>query len=363
MSQRNESGVAATSKAALPRCVIADDEPGLRRVLMRLMRAEGFICEEAADGLEALAALEREPAALLLTDMRMPRMDGMDLLAVAHRAHPFMAIVMITAVTELETAVQALSQGAADYLTKPFNLKEIRARVRQAMEKRQLRLENRDYQLHLESRVRQQAGRIEEVFRAGIQALANALEVKDHYTRGHSVRVSEYACKVARALSLPESVVEQVDLGGQVHDIGKLGVRESVLNKPAPLTDDEYRHVMTHPEVGHRLLSPLLADAPVALNVVLSHHERMDGGGLPHGLAGSDIPREARITAVADSFDAMTSLRPYREASLNTVERALAELRRCAGTQFDPEVVHVFTELVERGDISTDGVGAVAAPA
>lgn len=337
-----------------PRCVIADDEPRLRRVLTRLMTAEGFACEEARNGLEAVDALIREPAALLITDMRMPRMDGMRLLAAARELDPTMAIVMVTAVAEVDSAVSALAQGASDYIIKPFNLDEIRARVRQAMDKRRLLIENQSYQLNLEERVGAQARRIEELFRAGIQALASALEVKDRYTRGHSVRVSQYASSVARELQLPGKFVEQVELGGQVHDIGKIGVREAVLNKPSGLTAEEYQHIMTHPEVGFRLLSPLLSDSPVALNVVLSHHERMDGSGLPHGLAGDAIPREARIAAVADSFDAMTSLRPYRDASLTSVDRALGELRRCTGTQFDPEIVDVFIGLVERGDITVN---------
>src|SRR5690606_35389353 len=318
----------------------------------RPMTAGGFRCEEVRDGREALASLQAEPAALLLTDMRMPRLDGLGLLEAARTAYPDMAVVMITAVTEVDTAVRALSLGATDYLTKPFNLEEVRARIEQAMEKRRLRLENRDYQLNLEERVQQQARRIEEDFKAGSQALADALEVKDHYTSGHPVRVSAYACAIARELQLDREVVEQIELGRHVHDIGKIGVREAVLNKPSPLTDEEYRHIMTHPEVGHRLLAPLLADAPVALNVVLSHHERVDGAGLPHGLSGESIPREARIAAVADSFDAMPSLRRYRDESLITVERALGELRRCSGTQFDAEIVDAFTGLVEQGRVS-----------
>src|SRR5690606_16973685 len=148
-----------------------------------------------------------------------------------------------------------------------------------------------------------------------------------------------------------EEVVDQVELGGHVHDIGKIGVREAVLNKPGPLTEQEYRHVMTHPEVGHRLLAPLLADAPVALKIVLSHHERMDGAGLPHGLRGDQIAREARIVSVADAFDAMTSMRPYREAVVIPADSALSELERCAGTQFDGEIVEVFRSLVGSGKV------------
>lgn len=331
------------------RCVIADDEGRLRQVLARLMRGEGFACAEAADGVEALEQLDAAPAELLISDLRMPRLDGLGLLAQVRQRHPDTAVVMITAVADVDTAVQALSHGATDYLTKPFHVDEVRARVRQAMETRRLRLELRDYQEQLELRVREQAQRIEELYRLGIQALVDALEVKDRYTRGHSARVSRYATAIAEALQLPASLVQQVELGGHLHDIGKIGVREAVLTKPARLTPDEYRHIMTHMEVGHRLLAPLLAEAPAALEVVLSHHERLDGRGLPHGLAGDAIPLVARIVAVADTWDAMTSDRPYRDRGAIPFDEALAELRRAAGSQLDAAVVEVFAGLLGRG--------------
>ena len=221
----------------------------------------------------------------------------------------------------------------------------------QALEKRRLILENRDYQERLEERVAAQARRLEELFLAGIQALAEALEVKDPYTRGHSVRVSQYSTAIARALRLEEDVVRQIELGGHVHDIGKIGVREEVLNKPARLTDEEYQHIMTHPVVGWRILSPLLAETPASLNIVRSHHERFDGGGVPDGLAGAAIPIEARIAAVADSLDAMTSGRPYRPAVPGWSE-ALAELRRHGGTQFDPVVVEAALAASAAGQLA-----------
>ena len=152
-----------------------------------------------------------------------------------------------------------------------------------------------------------------------------------------------------RALGLDDNVARQVELGGHVHDIGKIGVREAILNKPGPLTDEEYEHIMLHPMVGWRILSPLLQDAPLALNIVRSHHERFDGRGIPDGLAGTAIPIEARIAAVADAFDAMTSGRPYRAERRYSVDAALAELRRCRGTQFDPLVVDAFLGAVDEG--------------
>jgi putative two-component system response regulator len=344
--------------AALPLCLVVDDEPRLRQVLTHLMRGSGFRCAEAANGLEALERMAAEPAELVVSDVRMPKMDGSELLRRLRAEYPDTAVVMITAVSEVETAVSCLAHGAMDYLTKPFHLDEVRARVGQVMEKRRLVLKNREYQEHLEEMVQAQARRLETLFLAGVQSLAEALEVKDPYTRGHSVRVSRYAVAIAQRLDLDPELVRQIELGGHVHDIGKIGVRESVLNKPGPLTADEYEHIMTHPVLGWRILSPLLADAPIALDVVRSHHEWFDGSGRPDGLAGESIPLAARIAAVADSLDAMTSGRPYRPG--RTLESALQELARCAGTQFDARVVEATRRAAQAHEI--DVVSAMARP-
>ena len=333
------------------RCLVVDDEPRLRQVLVRLMEGEGFECREAANGIDALEMLAEAPAALVLSDMRMPRMDGAELLRQIRSRYPDTAVVLITAVAEVEVAVQCLANGAMDYLTKPFHLDEVRARVARAVERRRLILENRAHQAELEQRVAAQAHRLEQMFLASLQSLADALEVKDRYTRGHSVRVSRYAAILAHRLGLPESDVRQIELGGHVHDIGKIGVREDVLNKPGALTAEEYEHIMTHPLVGWRILSPLLPDAPLILNIVRSHHERFDGRGVPDRLAGRAIPIEARIAAVADSFDAMTSGRPYRRRAQMSLTEALAEIERCSGTQFDPSIVAALTAAVRDGEI------------
>ena len=342
------------------RCLVVDDEPRLRQVLVRLMEGDGFTCAEAANGADALDILRAQPATLVLTDLRMPQVDGVELLREIRARYPDTAVVLITAVAEVETAVRCLAIGAMDYLTKPFHLDEVRARVTQALEKRRLILDNREHQEKLEQRVAAQAWRLEQMFLASIQSLADALEVKDPYTRGHSVRVSQYAAAVARLLALDEAEVREIELGGHVHDIGKIGVREAVLNKAGALTAEEYEHIMTHPVVGWRILSPLLPDAPLIRNIVRSHHERFDGQGVPDGLAGTAIPLEARIAAVADSFDAMTSGRPYRRGGRMRPDDALAELERCAGTQFDPEIVRAFVQAVRDGAIvvpATDAEG------
>jgi putative two-component system response regulator len=337
------SGAKMPESAISRRCLVVDDEPRLRQALVRLMKGDGFTCLEAGSGVEALAVLKSEPVALVLSDMRMPAMDGQELLRQLRVGYPDIAVVMITAVAEVEVAVTCLSLGAMDYITKPFVFEEVRARVAQALEKRRLLADNRDYQERLEVRVKAQAERLETLFLASIQSLADALELKDPYTRGHSVRVSQYGVAIARAMGLSPTLIAQIELGGHLHDVGKIGVREEVLRKAGPLTTEEYEHIMTHPVLGWRILQPLLGENLVALNIVRSHHERMDGKGVPDRYEGDEIPREARIIAVADAFDAMMSKRPYRNGL--TFTEAMAELRRVAGPQFDPQVVDAFFEV------------------
>ena len=342
-----------------PQCLIVDDEPRLRQVFVHLMRNDGFDCIEAENGEQALAVLERQPITLVMSDLRMPKLDGIELLREIRARWPDTAVVMITAVADVEVAVSCLAVGAMDYLTKPFHLEEVRARVAQALEKRRLVLENRGYQESLQEKVAVQASRLEELFLASVQSLAEALEVKDPYTRGHSVRVSHYSAVIAREMGLGGELLRRVELGGHVRDIGKIGVREDLLNKPGKLTNEEYQHIMTHPMVGWKILAPLLGEMPEALNIVRSHHERFDGRGIPDGLAGAEIPLEARIAAAADCFDAMTSDRTYRPGL--SMEEALAEIARCSGTQFDPRVVDAMMSAVQSGRFTLIGRGELAA--
>jgi response regulator RpfG family c-di-GMP phosphodiesterase len=346
------------------RCLVVDDEPRLRQALMRLMRGDGFTCFEAGSGVEALEVLAREPVDLMISDMRMPYMDGSELLRQVRQRYPTIAVVMITAVNDVQVAVDCIAMGAMDYLTKPFVLEEVRVRIGQVLEKRRLMLENQEYQGNLEERVRAQSERLESLFLASVQSLAEALELKDPYTRGHSIRVSRYMTVLADVLGLDAQTTQVIEMGGHLHDIGKIGVREAVLNKEGPLTRDEYDHIMTHPVLGWRILGPLLADAPIALDIVRSHHERYDGRGVPDGLSGDAIPYAARLCAVADAFDAMMSVRPYRKTM--SIADAVAELRAHVGTQFDPAIVDAFFIAFDRGMITERmreplGISAAAA--
>jgi putative nucleotidyltransferase with HDIG domain len=316
-----------------------------------MLQTQGFNCFEACSGKEGLQVLECiGETPLIISDMRMPELDGMGFLEVVRQRYPDSSVIMLSGMSETTTAVDCLHLGAADFLLKPISLGELQARVARALEKRALVLQNRFYQQHLEHQVQAQALRIQELFLQGVQMLARALEAKDAYTRGHSIRVSRYAVATAARLGFAGPELDGIRLGGELHDIGKIGTRESVLHKPGSLTPEEFRQITEHPALGERMLSPLAHESPDVLRIVRSHHERIDGKGFPDGLRGEKIPIEARIVAVADSFDAMTTRRPYRES--RPADAAVAELRRVAGTQLDPHAVEAFVgAFPEPGDL------------
>jgi putative two-component system response regulator len=309
--------------------------------LTRMLQAQGFQCLEACSGREGLQVLEKTgEIPLIISDMKMPELDGMGFLEAVRQKFPDSSVIMLSGMSETTTAVDCLHLGAADFLLKPISLSELQARVARALEKRALVLQNRFYQHHLEQQVQAQAQRIQELFLQGVQMLARALEAKDAYTRGHSIRVSQYAVATAARLGFTGAGLDGIRLGGELHDIGKIGTREAVLHKPTSLTPEEFRQITEHPALGEKMLAPLAHESPDVLKIVRSHHERLDGRGFPDGLRGEKIPIEARIVAVADSFDAMTTRRPYREAK--PPAEAMRELRRVAGTQLDPKAVEAF---------------------
>ena len=327
------------------RCLVVDDDPQVRNALVRLIQAQGLACASAGSGVEALAHLEANgEVPVCISDIYMPEMDGVTFLREAVRLYPDMAVIMLTGVAEVNTAVECLQLGALDYISKPVLMEEVRARISKALEKRDLILQNRFYQQNLESRVRELDRRNKQSLINGVQMLVHALEAKDAYTSGHSVRVSRYAVRTAVLLGFTGDALEHIRLGGELHDIGKIGTREAVLNKPGPLTDEEFEHIKQHAPLGERILAPALLESPAVLRIVRSHHERIDGSGFPDRLAGEAIPQEARIVAVVDAFDAMTTNRAYRPS--RSVDDAFAELRRCTGTHFDPDVVDAFLRAV-----------------
>ncbi len=325
--------------------LIVDDEPVVRSILQRKLSADGCHCEEAGNAKEALDRLADSPAELVILDINMPGISGVKLLPEIKLRYPDTAVIMATAITDTATAIRCMREGAYDYLVKPFNLDEVSLSAERALEKRELVLENRDYQQHLEQRVEEQAGKIRASFFNAITALAYALEAKDKYTSGHSERVAEISVAIAREMDMPQDEINKIKLAGSVHDIGKIGVRESVLNKPDKLTGSEFGEIKRHCEIGEHILSPVV-DSTEVLKTVRHHHERYDGTGYPGGLKWEQIPLGARILAVADTYDAMTSERPYRAAM--SAEIACAEIERCRATQFDPAIVDAFLRIANK---------------
>lgn len=324
--------------------LIVDDEDGVRHLLSRKLSREGYLCEEADGHEQAMSILATGSVALVVLDIRMPGRSGTELLPEIKDAYPDTAVIMATAVNDVGVAVQCLKQGADDYICKPFNMEGVSLGVQRALEKRRLQLMIREYQQHLEEKVEQQTREIRRLFLGAIEALVFALEAKDRYTAGHSRRVTEIALALGGELGLSPDETEDLRWGSLLHDVGKIAVDQLIQNKPDTLTREEYEHIMVHPHVGTGIVGPVVNERVVEM--IERHHDHYDGSGLNQATAGSDIPLAARILAVADAFDAMTSDRPYRRAM--AVEEALAEIRRCKGAQFDPGVAETFLSMVSR---------------
>ncbi len=328
------------------RVLIVDDEALIREMIARELTEKGLECAEAASGDEALEKLRNNDFDVVLLDIRMPHKSGLETLAEIRTIYPDIAVIIVTVVADIEIAIESMKEGACDFIIKPIDFDILTLSVDRALEKRRLLLENRRYQRYLEQRVKEQEAKIRESFLNSVQALVYALEAKDVYTSGHSQRVTEMAVEIGQAMDLGEAKLAKIRLAGILHDVGKIGIPEAILNKPGRLEKHEYDIVKSHSELGEKILRSVVADEEI-LRAIRHHHERYDGGGYPDGLSGDNIPQAARILAVVDAYDAMTSDRPYRKAM--AYPQVLAELEKGRGTQFDPDVVTVFlTSVVDK---------------
>lgn len=346
------------ARIARNRILVVDDEAAIREILAEGLDAFGYPVRSAGTASEAFALVREEGADLVLTDIEMPGESGLDLLAWIKTLDPDVDVVMVTGLVDVDTALRAIREGASDYLTKPFNLEEVRIVVERTLEKRRLIRENRAYQENLERMVEERTAELlqktreveglyadlEEAYDSTLRALVTALDFRDNETLGHSTRVVDYAVLVATSMGVGDPELTWIRRGAILHDIGKIGVADSVLRKPGKLDAAEWEEMKKHPEMGYRMLCHIRQLAP-ALDIVYCHQERWDGTGYPRGLRGTQIPLGARIFAVVDTFDAMTSDRPYRAAL--PISAARDEILRFSGTQFDPAVAAAFLAIDE----------------
>lgn len=331
------------------RLLIVDDDPDVVETLLRLLENEGYVCDTANTARAALVRLT-DAVDLVLTDIRMPGMDGIALLTHIMAETPETAVVIMSGSGDIAAAVEAMRLGAYDYLNKPFNVEDLFVRIQRALERQRLIRENRHYQRKLEGIVEQQWGELSlavhelrQTYHATLEALTAALDLRDKETEGHSRRVTEYATVIARTMGLDGEAIGVIRQGALLHDVGKIGIPDSMLHKPGPLSPDEWDLMRRHPQIGYDLLRGIEFLDGAASTIVLYHHERYDGAGYPGKLAGGDIPLGARIFAVADTLDALTADRVYRKAT--SLEAAQQEIVRCSGTQFDPAIVNIFISI------------------
>jgi putative nucleotidyltransferase with HDIG domain len=326
-----------------------------------------FQCTTANSGDEAFTRLGRQRFDVVISDMHMPGMGGMEFLTKVRRAYPHLAFLVTTGVDDLEVGVEAMRNGADDYLVKPLRETAVLASLQNAIRKRQLEQEVENYRQHLEdmvadrtSQLREVLNQVERSYENTLQALGAAIDLRDSATAGHSQRVCGYSLEIARAMRWSSTQLAVLARGAYLHDIGKLGIPDGILLKPGPLTDEERRLMQLHAKVGFDLVKDIafLADAA---EIVLAHHERYDGSGYPRGLRADEILFSARVFAVADTLDAITSDRPYRRAS--PFEIARDTIGSESGRLFDPQVVNVFLNIpIETWAIIAGGQKQIPGP-
>jgi len=331
------------------RILVVDDETPVRTMIAAALERQGYDIELASGGLEALETVELNNFNLVLTDIVMQDVNGIALLERIHALQPNLPVVMVTAVHDISVAIDSMRRGAYDYLLKPFEREQLLSTVERAINHRRALEETESYHQSLEEMVRARTEMLrhamedlEHSYDVTLEALGDALDLKDSETEGHSKRVTAYAIALARAMAIPPEEIKIIARGAFLHDVGKMAIPDEILRKPGKLSERERELMREHCARGYQMLRkiPFLTGAA---EIVFCHQEHYDGSGYPNGLRGREIPIGARIFAVADTLDAITSDRPYRQAS--DFDSAREEILRCSGTQFDPAVVEVFLKI------------------
>ena len=332
-------------RAGAPRekILIVDDEDAIRSLFVEALNELGYDCDVAKNGLECLEKFYRiKDFDVVLLDVQMPELNGIETLKKLKSYSPDLSVIMVSASRDIENVRVALKEGAYDYVFKPFNVVDVDAVIRRALERAALIKANKDYQKNLEKKVAEQTRELVKLYSGTLEAMILALDLREHETGHHSYRVTEYALNLARHLKLGEAQLSVLAKGALLHDIGKIGVPDEILLKPDSLTDEEWGLMKQHAQHGYDLLNKIEFLEESSL-IVYTHHERYDGKGYPRGLAGDDIPLGARIFSVVDALDAMTSKRVYKEAL--PFEEAIERIKKASGTQFDPMVVETFVNI------------------
>jgi len=332
------------------RILVVDDEAPVRSIVSAILTRAGYSTTLVASAEEAMLRLQQDPDYdLILSDIMMPGTDGLSLLDQIGSDHPAIPVVICSALNDIHVATNAFRRGAFDYLLKPFESSQLEDVVLRGVEHHRLRKQNATYRQNLEAIVQTRTGRLrstmqdlERSYDITLEAMGDALDLRDQETEGHSKRVTAYTVAIARAMGLETDEIRTIARGAFLHDIGKIATPDHILLKPGKLDPDEIIIMRQHCGRGYEMVRkiPFLREAA---EIVYAHQEQFDGNGYPRGLRGEEIPLGARIFALADTLDAMTSDRPYRKAT--TVANAIEEIARCAGTQFDPQIVEVFRSL------------------
>jgi putative nucleotidyltransferase with HDIG domain len=329
--------------------LVVDDEEMIRELLTSALQQENYICHLASNVDEAFTVLGKQRIDLVISDIMMPGRSGVDLLRDLKKIDPEIAVLMITGLSDMNTALECIHLGADDYLTKPFGISRVMLTVRNLIEKRCLAIEKKNYQVSLEFKVMEQTeqlrrtmNELNDAYHSTLTALVKALDAREKEVGSHSERVMNYSTMVADRLGIKGADLEKLAKGSLLHDIGKIGITDNILLKPGKLDDEEWTEMRKHPQVGYAILSEIsFLKGPA--EVILSHHERFDGSGYPKGLKGEQIPLGSRIFTMVDTLDAMTSDRPYRKAL--PFDAVTSEIKKCSGTQFDPALAELFLSI------------------
>ena len=348
-SRGQNGGPAAPTMGLDVRVLIVDDERAHRKLLTVILEQSGLACSAVSSANEALELLKTEPLDAVIADLNMPGISGMELLTEIRLHYPHLVFLMATGIQDVRTGVQAMRQGADDYLIKPLQIDSVLMSLERAFQKKYMEQELENYRKNLEAvvckrtvQLQSALGKVEQSYADTLDALGAAIDLRDGQTAGHSRRVALYSIQILSQLNPHAGQFKTLVTGAWLHDIGKLAIPDAILLKPSGLDPAERTIMQGHVQIGYDLVKriPFLAEAA---EIILTHHEHWDGDGYPRGLKATDIPRSARIFAVADALDAMTSNRPYRPAL--SLAEARMEIERRAGTQFDPQVVAAFRNI------------------